>query len=128
MTAQLLAMRPGLYSVELSAMPTSRSIGGMELPCARIDPLPHAAAEVQVACLTHSPLLLPGMYPTYVRVAGEASVLLTIYKLEGPSPPPELRIRYVGPLVDPAADAADMPASLPLSLSVCTWNGMATLR
>jgi len=87
-TAQLIAMRAGLYALELAPIATTRAKGGMVLPCARIDPLPDTEAETHVAWLTSSPLLLPGSYPAFVRVGGEASLLLTIYKMAGPSAAP----------------------------------------
>lgn len=117
-TAQLIAMRAGLYALELAPIATTRAKGGMLLPCARIDPLPDSEAETHVAWLTASPLLLPGSYPAFVRVGGEASLLLTIYKLAGPSAAPELRIRYMGALAGGVPEPVDTQDSLPLSLSV----------
>jgi hypothetical protein len=90
----------------------------MLLPCARIDALPDSEAETHVAWLTSSPLLLPGSYPAFVRVAGEASLLLTIYKMAGASAAPELRIRYMGALTGGMPLAEDALESLPLTLSV----------
>jgi hypothetical protein len=89
-STQLMALRAGLYAVELAPMRVTRGRGGMVLPCARLDRLPEAEAEVHVAALSPSRLLEPGQYPTFMAVTGDASVLLTIYKLAGPSAAPEV--------------------------------------
>lgn len=119
-TAQLLNLRAGLYAVELGAMRTSRTASGMVLPCARIDPLPAAAALVHVSTLSSTPLLLPGLPAAFIRAAGEAAVLVTIYKLSGPTPPPELRIKYMGGPGGVPPVANDSQPSLALTLSVHT--------
>ncbi len=111
-------MKQGLYAVELGATRTQRTDAGLILPCARIDPLPATAADVHFASLSASPLLLPGTHPAFLRVTADASVLLTIYKVAGPTPPPELRIRLIG-----AASGEDQPGeaalpSLPLALTI----------
>ena len=121
-SAQLLVVHAGLYSLELTAPRTQRTDTGMVLPCARLDALPGSAAEVHIASLSASNLLLPGSHPSFMRVTGNASVLLTIYKLGGSSPSPELRISYVGPaggLYDkPASDPSDAMPSLPLTVTI----------
>ena len=121
-SAQLLVVHAGLYSLELAAARTQRTDTGMVLPCARLDALPGSTAEVHIASLAASNLLLPGSHPAYMRVTGNASVLLTIYKLGGSSPSPELRVSYVGPaggLYDkPASDPSDAVPSLPLTVTI----------
>jgi hypothetical protein len=117
-SAQLLAMKAGLYAMELAPMATSRGAGGIVLPCARIDSLPESQAEVHVASMANTQLLLPGGQAAFVRVGGDASLLLTIYKLAGPVPPPELRIRYIGAAGAGASAPQDIQPSLPLTLSV----------
>ncbi len=117
-TAQLLNLRAGLYAVELGSMRTTRNEAGMVLPCARIDPLPAAACGVHISTLSTTPLLLPGMPASFIRAAGEAAVLVTIYKLAGPAPPPELRIKFMGaPAGSPPAPSS-IEKSLPLTLTV----------
>jgi hypothetical protein len=116
-STQLMALRAGLYAVELAPMRTTRGKGGMVLPCARLDRLPEAEAEVHVAALSATRLLEPGQYPTFMAVTADASVLLTIYKLAGPAAAPEVRIRFMGTLGAPAA-AAEVLDSLPLKLEL----------
>jgi hypothetical protein len=125
-STQLMALRAGLYAVELAPMRTTRGKGGIVLPCARLDRLPEAEADVHVAALTATGLLEPGQYPTFMAVTGDASVLLTIYKLGGPSAAPEVRIRFMGTLGAPAA-AAEVLDSLPLKVEPgrCLRTGRA---
>ncbi len=119
-SAQLLNLRAGLYAVELGAMRTSRTESGMVLPCARIDALPAAASQVHISTLGPTQLLLPGLPSAFIRAAGEAAVLVTIYKVSGPTPPPELRIKFLGGPTGSPPVPNDNEPSLPLTLSVHT--------
>jgi hypothetical protein len=119
-SAQLLNLRAGLYAVELGAMRTSRTESGMVLPCARIDALPAAAAAVHISTLGPTQLLLPGLPAAFIRASGEAAVLVTIYKLSGPTPPPELRIKFLAGATGSPDVPNDNEPSLPLTLSVHT--------
>ncbi len=101
-------------------MRTSRTQTGLVLPCARIDPLPAAAAQVHISTLGPTPLLLPGLPAAFIRAAGEAAVLVTIYKLSGPTPPPELRIKFLGGPDSSPPVPNDNEPSLALVLSVHT--------
>lgn len=118
-TAQLLSVQPGIYALELAPGAVSRTSGGMMLPCARLDPLPHAEHLAHFASLSASSLLLPGGSPGFLRAEAATSVLLTIYKLAGSGAAPEFRIRAIAPASapPPPAPKPDIP-SQPCTLTV----------
>ncbi len=111
-TAQILNFEPGLYSVDVRAPKTLRGASGMTVPCIRLDPIQGSdPGRALVAALSETPLLQPGDPASYLRVhGGRASVLLTIYKLSGSMPAPELRIALVQPVGPGMADAQAAPA------------------
>jgi hypothetical protein len=98
-TAQLLNIEPGLYTVEVLAPRAFRGASGMIVPCIRLDPIYDSGdARAFVSTLADSAFIQPGNHVTYLRVEGSnASVLLTIYKLTGGMEAPELRISLVQP-------------------------------
>ena len=111
--AQLISLEPGLFTVTVFAPREVRTIGGMVLPCLRLDPLPTTGLErAYVSSMSESPLLTPSAPPLYVRIAGgRTSLLLTTYKASGPMPPPEIHISIVAP---PAPRAVTPPAPGPV--------------
>ena len=123
-SAQLITLEPGLFSVELHADDAAMTEAGMVLPSARIDPLPpNGEARAYLSTLSETPLLLPGTHPAFLRVArGRVPVLLTIYKLAG-APPPRLRITTVkqdgapGPATRATPTASSALPSLPLTIT-----------
>ncbi len=120
-SAQLVSLETGLFSVSVAPTRAVRTEGGMVLPCVRFDVLPRRAGQdVFVASLTETSLLLPGAPPAYLRVAGgRAALLLTTYKAAGAAPPPEIHITLVQPVA--AAPIAVPPLSAdPLAASGLT--------
>jgi hypothetical protein len=97
-TAQLITLAQGMFSVELEADDTAVTEMGMVLPAARLDPLPPLGdARVHFSTLADTSLILPGTHPSFLRVTGGTiAVLLTIYKLTGASPP-RLRVTALQP-------------------------------
>ena len=62
--AQLISLEPGLYSVMVLAPRELRTLGGMVLPCLRLDPLPSDGFErAYVSSMSESPLLTPSAPP-----------------------------------------------------------------
>jgi hypothetical protein len=118
-TAQILSFEPGLYAVDVQAPQIVRGASGMTVPAVRLDPINGGdGARAFVSALSDTPLIQAGDPSAYLRVQGaKASVLLTIYKLAGGMPAPELRISLVQPPVArvPEARAAAL-ASEPLTL------------
>jgi hypothetical protein len=110
-TAQLITLAPGMFSVELEADGAAMTETGMVLPTARLDALPPLGeARAWVDTLSDSSLLLPGTHPAFVRVAGgEVAMLLTIYKLAGGAPP---RLRVTA-MPSGQAGGARAPAAAP---------------
>jgi len=123
-TAQLLSLEPGLFRVWLEAAKMVRTDGGMVLPCARLDPLPNfGGGRAFLSALTESSLLIPNSSPTFLRVAdGRTSVLLTTYKLSGPTPAPEIHLSLVETIAARSPGRSQLPSeglpSLPLDLLV----------
>jgi hypothetical protein len=123
-SAQLLTLEPGIFSVELQADDAAVTETGMVLPAARLDPLPPGGeGRAYLSTLSDTQLLLPGSHPSFLRVVGgRAPVLLTIYKLTG-APAPRLRINAVrtdgaAPKTPAAAPRDAAMPSLPLTLIV----------
>ncbi len=127
-SAQLISLEPGLFTITVVAPKVVRTEGGMVLPCVRFDPLPASGAErTFVSSLTETSLLVASAPPAYLRVTGRrSSVLLTTYKASGPMPPPEIHITVVEPRPSspavPDLRAADALASAPLTLLVHVQN------
>jgi hypothetical protein len=125
-TAQVLNLNPGLYTVEVAPAegnPVVRLDTGLALPCARIDPLPPTGpGRAFVSVLADTSLMLPGAAPAFVRVAGGvAAAIITVYKMAGGMVPPEVRVRRISaPDLDVAIRDEVEPAlhSLPLTLVV----------
>ena len=123
--AQLISLEPGLFSVTMFAPREVRTIGGMVLPCLRLDPLPaDGLARAYVSSMSESPLLTPSAPPLYVRVAGgRTSLLLTTYKASGPMPPPEIHIG----IVEPPAPRAPAPAPAPEPVDALASAGLRVM-
>jgi len=116
-SAQILAFQPGLYAVEIHMERSVLTAAGLQLPAARIDPLPHSAGRAIVAALSEGGWLSLADSTLFVRVVGDvADVLLTTYRIVG-LPAPEVRIkaiRQVGavePAEPPGAAAAAAAAA-----------------
>jgi len=121
-TAQFMTLQPGLYTVELAPAPRTKAASGMVLPCMTLDPLPAEGQEGHMATLSQTRLLTPRTHPAFLRVTAESDILLTFYKLAG-MPPPELRLRQIGPATALAPEGDVGLPSLPLMLSV--WGSEA---
>jgi len=127
-SAQLISLESGLFSVNVVAPQVVRTEGGMVLPCVRLDPLPCIGDErAFVSSLTETSLLVPSAPPTYVRITGgRTSILLTTYKASGPMPAPEIHITLVESAIRsqtaPIATPHDTLPSATLTLLVHIQN------
>jgi hypothetical protein len=127
-SAQLISLEPGLFTVTVFSPRELRTVGGMVLPAVRLDPLPPTGFErAYVSSLSESPLLTPSAPPLYVRIAGgRTSLLLTTYKASGPMPPPEIHINIVEPpaprAATPAETAGDALPSAVMKMMVHVQN------
>ena len=127
-TAQLLSLEPGLFTIWLAPAKVIQTEGGMVLPCARFDPLPAIGqGRAFLSSLTESPLLTPGAPPAFLRIVeSRTSVLLTTYKLSGGMIPPEIHLSVVEPpsrrqIENPVPEREGLP-SLPLEVMVHLEN------
>jgi len=122
-TAQLLTFDPGLYELRLLATRLGSAAGGLIFPRARLDPIDGGSASrarAYIAALTEGDFIRAGGHPAHVRVEhGPAPLLLTIYRIAGMLPLPELRVRRLSSLTAAAApEAPDALPSLPVQLLV----------
>jgi hypothetical protein len=121
-SVQVLTFEPGLYSVELLTKQEVQGANGLAMPCARLDPVDNdgvSQARAFVSTLSPGDFIRPGRFPAYLRVVrGVASVLLTIYRVNGMQPAPELRVRRVSAAFAPnTRRLAEAHPSLPLQLT-----------
>jgi hypothetical protein len=128
-TAQLITLAQGMFSVELEADDTAVTEMGMVLPAARLDPLPSLGeARAHFSTLAETSLVLPGTHPAFLRVTGGTiAVLLTIYKLNGASPPrlrvtalqpaPAATVRPSGPTPKPDSVLPSLPMVVTVHVS-----------
>jgi hypothetical protein len=98
-TAQFLLFEPGLYAVDFNAARSVQSEIGLRLPCIRLEPLPasHYPGRAFVSFAAEGGWLSSREEAAFVLVVGgQAGLVLTVYRLEGTMPAPEIRIRAVG--------------------------------
>jgi len=121
-TVQVLTVEPGLYSVGLAASEVVRGKSGLIMPCIRLDPIRPGSADMgiaHVAALSDDSLLTPNQAAAYLRVqGGDATVLLTIYRLGSAMKAPELRITRVQPDATPSLAAPPEPKLFSESLTL----------
>jgi len=117
-TAQFLLFEPGLYAIDFAAARSVRTDIGLRLPAIRLEPLPaaHYAGRAFVSFAADGGWLSASNEAAFVLVTGgQAGLILTVYKMAGATPGPEIRIRAlnVQGLASPAASAAAVPTPLP---------------
>ncbi len=119
-TAQVLEFEPGFYSVEVSAPEIAVIRDKLIMPCIRLDPIAPSGAQrgrAHVAALSDGDFIMPRANAAYLRAEfGNASVLLTIYKVAGSQTVPEVRIRRIDGTEVEVVQPVPSIASLKLTL------------
>jgi len=95
-TAQFLLFEPGLYAVDFNVARSVQSEIGLRLPCIRLEALPaqHYPGRAFVSFAAEGGWLSSREEAAFVLVTGgQAGLVLTVYRLAGSMPAPEIRIR-----------------------------------
>ena len=86
-TARVLPVDPGWYTLEVAGDEAPEPVGGLTLPCMRIDALAPSASAPGTAAITSLPdsgMMRPGAPAARIAVAGgRAAILLTAYDRDG---------------------------------------------
>jgi hypothetical protein len=98
-TAQYLVFEPGLYAIDIIAPHSAPSDMGFRLPSIRVEAVPATAmrpGRANIVSSAEAGWMWRGDEPVLVLVmGGRAGAVMTIYRADDGSPPPEIRVRHV---------------------------------